>query len=102
MSPAQCRRTRTITINKKSALPRGVIETFSFAIAEKNEPFNEGDALLPGTENRPFARFMSASLRGCTLDLTFERGGIALRIDRRTLRWSVDSGWRDVGDKLLK
>lgn len=60
-------------ITSKRALPPEALAVFG-PIADKGEPFQMSDALLPGP-HPPFSRFISGSARGCELDLTYEHGG---------------------------
>lgn len=74
-------------------LPPGAVAALGFAIAERGQPFEVGDAIGPGPR-RPSTRFIAAALRGCTLAIRYEYGGIAhgfatALIERRGGSWTL-------------
>ena len=56
-------------------LPPDAVAVLGFAMADRGQPFEAGDTIGPGPR-RPSARFIAASLRGCTLAIRYEYGGI--------------------------
>lgn len=74
-------------------LPPGAVAALGFAMAERGQPFEVGDAIRPGAR-RPFTRFTAAALRGCALAIRYEYGGIAhgfatALLTRRGAGWAL-------------
>ena len=74
-------------------LPSGAADALGFAIAERGQPFEVGDAIGPGPR-RPSARFIAAALHGCMLAIRYEYGGIAhgfatALLERRSAGWAL-------------
>lgn len=64
------------TYARKAELPAGARALLP-RMAERGGRFNVGDAIGPGEEHLPFARFISARQAGCSLSVRYEYGGIA-------------------------
>jgi hypothetical protein len=61
---------------RKAELPAGAQAVLP-RMAERGGRFNVGDAIGPGDQDLPFARFVSAHQAGCSLSVRYEYGGIA-------------------------
>lgn len=72
-------------------LPDQVRTLFRFPMAERGQPFQATDVLMPGPR-LPSTRFVAARETGCSLRLDYQQGGIALfrataLFERRGGRW---------------
>ena len=74
-------------VTSKRDLPPEALAAFG-PLADKGEPFQVSDALPPGRPPPPFSRLISASARGCELDLTYEHGGRAHSIQTARFRFA--------------
>lgn len=83
-------RGRNIHVAYKRDLPAGAAGAVG-DMAERGEPFQVSDAL--GPDPLPFIRFVSAEGEGCDLRITYEYGGIAVRVRSALLRFH-DGQWK--------
>jgi hypothetical protein len=73
---------------RKANLPSGAAAALGFAMAERGQPFEVSDAVGPGPL-LPFARFISARQNDCTLEIRYERGGIAHTFETALLQYQA-------------
>ena len=76
---------------RKADVPRAAMATLGVVMAERGQPFQATDVIMPG-QRLPGARFAGARLDGCTLTIRYERGGIAHTwntavLQRRGIGW---------------
>ena len=74
--PAHCTVHGAWTFPRKADLPRGAVAALGFAMAERGAPWNPTD-VIDSRRPLPSARFISARQRDCTLEISYEQGGIA-------------------------
>lgn len=89
--PASCTVHGAWTFPGKANLPRGAAAALGFPMAERGAPWNPTD-VIDSRRPLPSARFVAARQRDCTLEISYEQGGIAHFRATAILEWN-GRGW---------